>query len=599
MITEVSLDNVVSYVDNMAIVYSESIGDKMAFVRVVETKSSTGEIQRYVRVVENRRQKGKSVQRVVANLGNVKVLRRDIKKIINGLLRAVGERAMVFVEDCSAVATEEFGVRYVVEVLWKQLELDGVIRGQMGSGRVELDYERWIRMMVVNKVSEPRSKLGIFEWLRGVWWPGHGFDDRVVCEAIEPRAHLVVCKREVMKFYRAMDHLLGMKEAVERHLYFRLRDLLSLRVDLVFYDVTSSYFEGEGPEGFATLGYSRDREPGKNQVVIGLIMCNGLPIGHEVFEGNRLDKKTVKQVLSKLRQQFDIHRCIFVGDRGLVSAENLEELEHNGFDSILALKKRRNRQVKDLLLGRGPLILCRESEDLEWREVIGGDGIRYIVCRNPVVAGEQKRRREKDLMQLESQLRLLKQKVDGMRRPAIKTVVKQAEEILSHKHGRRLLDYRVNERSRKLDFYRKQEAMGLEEALDGVYILRTKHGELTPLRIIHGYKELCDVERAFRTMKSVLDLRPFYHHLEPRVRAHAFICFLAYLIEKYVEQALKRAEVGMSAEKAFQSLKNMGVAVMKVGHQHYGYVTEPTAWQRRILKTLGIKIPPRILIEQG
>jgi transposase len=571
----------------------------MAFVRTVKARSSTGQIHRYVRVVENRRVRGKSRQKVIANLGNVNVLRKDIKKIVNGLLRAAGERQMVFAEDFSAVATVEFGLRYVVEAIWRELELDRVIRSQMKPRRAGLDYERWIRMMVVNKLSDPRSKFGIFEWLKGVWWPGHGFDSRVVEESIEPETHLALCKREVMKFYRAMDHLISMKEVMERHLYLRLRDLLSLKVDLVFYDVTSSYFEGEGPEGFATPGYSRDREPGKSQVVIGLIMCNGLPIGHEVFEGNHLDKKTVKEILNKLREQFDINRCIFVGDRGLVTTENLEELERNGFDSILALKKRRNKRVRELLLGRAPLILCRESEDLEWCEVIGEDGIRYIICRNPVVDRDRKVRREEELMELESQLRVLREKVNAKKRRAIKTVVKQVEEILSHKHGRRLLDYKVDEKTRKLDFYRKQEAVELEEALDGVYILRTKEDKLTPLRIIHAYKELCDVERAFRTMKSVLDLRPFYHHLEHRVRAHAFICFLAYLIEKYVEQALKRTDVGLSAEKAFKSLKNMGVAVMNIGPEHYGYVTEPTFWQQKVLKTLRVKTPSRILIEQG
>ncbi|MBW1705039.1 MAG: hypothetical protein JRJ86_07695, partial [Deltaproteobacteria bacterium] len=145
----------------------------MAFVRVVQTRSSTGEMQKYVRVVENRRERGKSVQHVIANLGNVKVLKKDIKRIVNGLLKAVGERPMVAAEDCSALSTVEFGVRYVVEALWKLLELDDLIKGQMKSRRAELEYERWIRMMVVNKLSDPRSKLGIFQWLRGVWWPDH------------------------------------------------------------------------------------------------------------------------------------------------------------------------------------------------------------------------------------------------------------------------------------------------------------------------------------------------------------------------------------------------------------------------------------------
>ncbi len=115
------------------------------------------------------------------------------------------------------------------------------------------------------------------------------------------------------------------------------------------------------------------------------------------------------------------------------------------------------------------------------------------------------------------------------KRPAVKTVVKEAEEILSHRHGRRLLGCTVDERSRRLSYCRKHEALELEEALDGVYILRTKQRELTPISIIHAYKGLCYVERAFQSMKSVLELHPFSHHLEPRVRAHAFICFLAYL----------------------------------------------------------------------
>ena len=198
----------------------------MAFVRVVETKSSTGEVHRYVRVVENRRIKGRTSQRVIANLGNINALRKDIKKIVNGLLRVVGEGPMVFADDCSALGTLEFGIRYIVEALWEKIELDQVIKRQLKPKRAESDYERWIRMMVVNKVSDPRSKLGIFEWLKGIWWPGHGFDGGVVDETREPEAHLAICKREVIKFYRAMDHLISMKEEVERHLYLKLRDLL-------------------------------------------------------------------------------------------------------------------------------------------------------------------------------------------------------------------------------------------------------------------------------------------------------------------------------------------------------------------------------------
>jgi transposase len=567
----------------------------MSFVRVVETKSSTGKIHQYVRIVESRRKKGKVKQEIVANLGNIQTLRKDIKKIVNGLLRAVGEVQMVSAQDCSALKTQEFGVRYVTEAVWKELELDLVIQKQLASKRTALDYQQWIRMMVINKLSDPKSKLGIFDWLKGVWWPDSGFDERILDESADLQTQQSLCKAEAMKFYRAMDYLLPMKEEIETHLYYRLRNLFSMKVDLVFYDVTSSYFEGSGPQDFAALGYSRDKKPGKKQIVIGLIMCDGLPIGHEVFQGNRLDRKTVRDVLKKLKEQFSIHRCIFVGDRGMVSRENLAELEQKGFDSILALKKRRNKEVKKLLLQSGPLMFCRESVELEWCEVAGNDGIRYLVCRNPVSVEGQKEKRERDLGELESKLNELTKKVQAQKRPAIKTVVKQVEEILSHKKGRRFLNYQVDEKTKALTFWRKEEAIELEEALDGVYILRTKKEKLKPMQIIKGYRGLCDVERAFRTMKSVLELRPFYHQIEDRVKAHAFICFLAYLMEKYVERILKTAGIGLSGEKAFGSLSNMGVAVMKIGPERFSYVTRPTSLQSKILKALKIKTPQRDL----
>jgi transposase len=467
------------------------------------------------------------------------------------------------------------------------------------DSRVNLRYEQWIRMMVINKLSDPTSKLGIFRWLSSVYWPDHGFDDRVMSEELGKEEGLKVLKREVMKFYRAMDYLLGLKEKLERHLYFKLRDLFSLKVDLVFYDLTSSYFEGEGPDGFAVPGYSRDHEPGKNQVVVGLIMCNGMPIGHEVFEGNRVDRKTVKEVLLNLKERFQIERCIFVGDRGLVTRENLDEIEHNGFDSILALRKRRNEEVKKIVLLKEPLRYHQESKELEWCEVKAEDGLRYIVCRNPSVAVEQRKRRQEALAQRTRDLDLL---IEGLReskkRYAVKTIVRRVEEILRHKHGRRLIDYKVDEKNYSFTYWNKEDSLKLEELLDGVYILRTKEQKMEPLKVIEAYKDLAEVERAFRTMKSVLDLRPFWHWKEERVRAHAFICYLAFLIERYVQRALKSSQVDFSALYTFESLKHLGVAEMKIGDERYFYIGEPTHHQQMIFKALNIKPPTRCVVQK-
>jgi len=401
-----------------------------------------------------------------------------------------------------------------------------------------------------------------------------------------------------MKFYQAMDQLLEMKEEIENHLYYQFRDLFHLEVDLVFYDLTSSYFEGKGPEGVAHLGYSRDHEPGNHQIVIGLIMCNGLPIGHEIFEGNRVDKKTVKEILNKLKAQFRIKRCIFIGDRGLVSKENLETLEkEEGFNSILALKKRRNKEVKEIMLEGKDLVYCWVNDNLEYRESLTKDGLRYIICRNPESAKEQREERQNDMAWIEKELEKLKKKIDSQKRPSLRKIVNGIEEIFSKSHGHRLYKYELDEVNRSFRYARNEEGIKLENELDGVYILRTKEKDLSALEIIESYQDLQDVERAFRVLKSPLEFLPFYHYQENRVRAYVFICVLAYVIERVVEKMLRDREVNLTGEKVFSLFKQMGVAVMKIGEESYAYTSEPTYMQRKILKVLNLPFPPRVMME--
>jgi len=257
----------------------------MAFVRTVKTTSKTGQSYEYVRVVESIWDKGKRKHKVITHLGNIETLRKDIKQIVNGLLQRVGEKPLVFADDARNTANMEYGASYIASFILEKLGLEELVKAMLRKKKVELDYGNWIKMMVVNKLSDQKSKLGIFEWLSGIWWPNHGFDERVLetPNEIGEEEKGKIRKKEVMKFYRGLDYLLEMKEEIENHLYWKFRDLFSMEVDLVFYDLTSSYFEGRGSEGFAKLGYSRDHEPGKPQVVIGLILCNGLPIGHEVL----------------------------------------------------------------------------------------------------------------------------------------------------------------------------------------------------------------------------------------------------------------------------------------------------------------------------
>lgn len=570
----------------------------MAFIRISKVKTTPSVVQEYVKIVESYRKDGRVKQRTIANLGNIKVLRKDIKQIINGLLRACGEKAVTFAEDGRLIATKEYGVRYVVEEIWKRLEIGEIIKRHLRVRSASKRYEQWVLMMVVNKLSDPMSKLGIFRWLHGVYWVEHGFNRLLFSEDITEQEYLEVATSEAMKFYRGMDYLLSLKDEIEVHLYHKLKDLFSLKVDIVFYDLTSSYFEGRGPEGLAELGYSRDHEPGKEQVVIGLIMCNGMPIGHEVFEGNRIDKKTVSEAIKKLKSRYEIGRCIFVGDRGLITKENLQEIEDNGLESIFAMRKRRDKEVEEIVLGCSSRIWCIEDKELWWQEVRSADGIRYIICRNPEVAVKQRQMREDNIKWLKEEIEKIKDKTEkAKKKPSLKKVIAQIEEILRHKHGKRLISYEVEEKDRKIHYWIKEQSLKIEEALDGIYILRTKETAMNARQILEAYKDLTDVERAFRTMKSSLQLRPFYHRTEPRVRAHVLICYLAFLIERYVEQHLKIHKADFSATAAFESLCQLGAATMEVDEQRYTYISEPSRRDKIIFKSLGIASPARCVIE--
>lgn len=213
------------------------------------------------------------------------------------------------------------------------------------------------------------------------------------------------------------------------------------------------------------------------------------------------------------------------------------------------------------------------------------------------IAKEQREERQEDIVEIEKELEELKAEIKGQKKPSLKKIVKRMEEILSSRYGYRLYKYELDEKNKSFKYFRNEEAIRLENELDGVYILRTYEKGLSPKEIIESYKDLQDVERAFRSLKTPLEIRPFYHHKEERVRSHILICILAYTIQKVVEKMLRDRGINLTGEKVFNLFKQMGVAVIKVGEESYAYTSEPTYMQNRILSSLKVKSPPRIIRE--
>jgi transposase len=381
-------------------------------------------------------------------------------------------------------------------------------------------------------------------------------------------------------------------------LFGRLRDLFSLQPDWVLYDITSTYFEGSGPEGFAKHGYSRDGKAQNVQVVVGLVMVAGWPIAHHVWPGNTLDVTTVSEALGDLTERFGIRRVIFVGDRGMVSEENLDELRRNDHGYLVGLRRRRNAQVDAWLQG---------VDEAKWQDCPGGINARERKQPLPtrvqeiatgdepqrvfVIDSEERRqyeqaKRQQAMARTREGLEKVQQRVarGSLREPA--AIGAAAERALRAHHGSRYYTWELCNGS--FSFREDPQRFPHEQRLEGRYVIATSEKDVTALDAVAWYKELIEVEHGFRSLKDVLALRPIYHRVEPRVKAHIFVAFLALLLQRLLTKRLKEAEADLSAPHALQAVETIRLVEFKVGRQKRQGASRGSVQAQQVLKALGI-----------
>jgi hypothetical protein len=378
--------------------------------------------------------------------------------------------------------------------------------------------------LIVARVIDPASKLAT----------ARALDATTAAHSLGATLGLgMVTAKEV---YATLDWLGAAQEAIERALARRhLSD-----GTLLLYDVTSTYLEGRCCE-LARLGYSRDGQRDKLQIVVGLLCsAEGCPVAVEVFEGNTGDPATLAAQIAKIKQRFGLQRVVLVGDRGMITAARIaDELEPAGLDWLTAL---RAPAIQKLAAEDGPLQLSLfDTRDLAEIESPDYPGERLIVCRNPALAQERARKRIELLDATEQELARIQARVRRARQP-----LRDADQIglaVGAVLGRRKVakHFRITITEHDLSFTRDAASIALEAALDGFYVLRTNvpAESLSAPDAVRAYKGLACVERAFRSMKTVdLELRPVFHWAAPRVRAHVLLCMLAYYLEWHMRQAL-------------------------------------------------------------
>jgi len=461
---------------------------------------------------ESFRQGGKVRKRTLANLTHWP------PDLIEGLGRLLhGGRVIEELADFEIIRSLPHGHVAATLGALRKLGLDKLIAPRRSRQR------DLVVAMIVARVIDPRSKLATARGVSG---------ETAFTSLGEV---LGIRDADVNALYAAMDWLLPRQERIEEALGKRhLRD-----GTLVLYDVTSTYFEGRTCP-LAQFGHSRDGKKDKLQIVIGLLCdVEGRPVGVEVFDGNVGDPATLASQVRKIRQRFGLRRVVLVGDRGMITEarirEDLQGIE--GLDWITALRAPAIRK----LLAEGSLqpSLFDERDLAEITSPMYPNQ-RLVVCRNPLLAEQRRRKRQELLAATEKELAKIAAAVDRPRRPlrGADKIGLRLGKVLDHfKVGKH---FRIEITDSSFAYERDEQKIAAEAALDGFYVVRSSlpQGTLEPAQLVGAYKGLSKVERAFRSLKTVdLHVRPIHHHLPDRVRAHVLLCMLAYYVQWHMRQA--------------------------------------------------------------
>lgn len=556
------------------------------YLRTTRRRNADGSEVRYYQLAENEWNPDKrcAVAKVIYNFGRADQLDVDkLRRLAKSILRAVsGEDQLITQVQAEAAATGEpdvrlrdawpFGGVYVLQQLWKELEIDDVLRSSLRKSGVKQPFDAALFAMVANRALQPSSKLYCFDqWLReDVFLPG-------------------AQQLELQHLYRAMDFLEDNKEQVEKAVFFSVADLMNADVDVIFYDTTSLHFEVEQEDDVDMEHHDRDYEPlrkrghSKNgrgdapQIVVGLaITRDGLPVRSWVLPGNTADITTVERVKNDLRG-WRLGRCVFVGDAGMNSEQNRRTLALGGGKYILASRIRAGDEVTTDVLRR-PGRYRTVAGNLRVKQVIVGDGARqrrYVVCHNPDEQTRQQRHRAKLLDEVQAELAAMKPSTRGHSK-------RMCELLSSARFGRYL-------KESKGGLMVNWRAVREAERFDGKWVITSNDDTLTPEDLALGYKQLLRVEQCWRQLKGGVRMRPVFHWRPWRIQAHVTISVLALLLERIVE-----IRTGMTWRNVRDELQALKVVEYDRGDARIQQTTELRFTASELLHKLGVPPPPKL-----
>jgi transposase len=470
----------------------------------------------------------------------------------------------------------EFGATAAIRLLIEDLGLGKAMYSRK---------EQWVEdviAMIVGKLTYQSSKLGLcnLHEASSVW-----------------KQAGVINRPDVEKHcYKPMDRLLERQRSIQKRLFEQSKE-----TSVILYDITSTYFEGEYEESeLVHFGYNRDGKRGKKQVVVGLV-CNqeGCPSALEVFPGNTKDETTVSQKIEELQKVYGINKVLFVGDKGMLTSTLLDDYDKS--DSIDTITSLSHHQIHELLSKEVPELELFDQQNIHEVRDPDNPQIRYCVCYNPVREQDNQCTRERLIELTEARL-------NEIANYKGKTTV----EVLGSRVGKALQKYKMgrfvkwevvageskSSIDHQLNWSWDQDKLAATAKIDGYFVIRSTHADMSKEAVVKTYKSLSHVEQAFRNLKHAsIEVRPIWHRKDERIRSHVFLCMLAYHVQWHMMQRLKplldndgkHAERQWSLESIIETLKALTVNTVKQADPEYQILASPTESQSKILNLLGIK----------
>jgi transposase len=529
----------------------------------------------YLQIVENHREGSKTIQRVLSTIGRMDQLQAkgDIEKLIRSLSR-FSERVVLILSGRSEVdaSAKKIGPWLIFGRLWEELGIRKIIKGFVEGRKFEFDVERAIFLTVLHRLFASGSDRSCEKWHQD--YRIEGVEDLSLHHLYRAMAFLgseIEDKEDKTLFSPRCT-----KDLIEEAMFHERRDLFT-SLDLVFFDTTSIYFEGEGGETLGAKGHSRDHRSDLNQMVVGAVLDHGgNPLCCEMWPGNTADVKALIPVTDRIRERFHVGQFCVVADRGMISSETLEELDQRKVPYILGARMRRVKEVREEVLSRGGRFRevrpegesSQDPSPLQVKEV-WVKGRRYVVCLNP-------REARKDEQDRQILIEALKEKLQ-----------RDPKALIGNRGYRKFL--KIDRDHIQIDPKKIEE----DARFDGKWVLQTT-ADLPTDRVALKYKELWQVEQVFRDMKSILLTRPIYHQMDETIRGHVFCSFLALVLRKELGRRLEKAGHRFEWADLKQDLKSLQEVTLEENGKRLVIRSECRGVCGKVFQAVGVSIPPTI-----